>query len=265
MENRLWKSLEKLKDSVRGKKIILFGPPGSGKGNRSRDLEALGLVHVSSGIALRTTVKEDPESGLSKKASSYMERGELVPDEIIVPIIMNHLIQEKCQKNGFVLDGFPRTKAQAEALFSKIKIDLALYLDVPRKFLVFGIIEGKRRVCIECATGYSDFDPPHIEGVCDKCGGRLERRADDQVETIENRLKLYDKQTNPFLPYIKTQTILEILPITVSDKEEINEKHLKMLKGQVYWVEADDGSRARMLNLEGMRERLYNLLAERFK
>ncbi len=265
MESHLWKNLDKLKDAVRGKKILLFGPPGSGKGNRSRDLEALGLIHVSSGIALRAKVKEDQESELSKNASSYMERGELVPDEIIVPIIMDHLSQEKCQKNGFVLDGFPRTKAQAEALFSKIKIDLALYLDVPRKFLVFGIIEGKRRVCVECATGYSDFDPPHIEGVCDKCGGRLERRADDQVETIENRLKLYDKQTKPFLPYIKTQTTLEILPITVSDKEEIIKKHLKTLEGQVYWVETDEGGKARMLNLEGMRERLYNLLGKRFQ
>jgi adenylate kinase len=265
MENRLWKNLEKLKDAVRGKKILLFGPPGSGKGNRSRDLEALGLVHVSSGIALRATIKDDPESELSKNARSCMERGELVPDEIIVPIIMNHLSQEKCQKNGFILDGFPRTKVQAEALFSKIKIDLALYLDVPRKFLVFGIIEGNRRICVECATGYSDFDLPHIEGICDKCGGRLVRRADDQVETIENRLKLYDEQTKPFLSYIKTHTTLEILPITVSDKDKIDKKFLKTLKGQVYWVDTDEGGKARMLNLEGMRERLYNLLAEKFK
>jgi len=264
MENHLWKNLDKLKDAVRGKKILLFGPPGSGKGNRSRDLEALGLVHVSSGIALRATVKDDPESELSKSASSYMERGELVPDEIIVPIIMNHLSQEKCQKNGFVLDGFPRTKAQAEALFLKINIDLALYLNVPRKFLVFGIIEGNRRICVECSTGYSDFDLPHIEGICDKCGGKLVRRADDHIETLENRLKLYDEQTKPFLSYIKTQTTLEILPITVSDKDEIDEKYLKTLKGQVYWVETDEGGKARMLNLEGMRERLYNLLTERF-
>jgi len=264
MKNHLWKNLEKLKDAVRGKKILLFGPPGSGKGNRSRDLEALGLVHVSSGIALRAKVKDDPESELSENAASYMERGELVPDEIIVPIIMDHLSREKCQKNGFVLDGFPRTKAQAEALFSKIKIDLALYLDVPRKFLVYGIIEGKRRICVDCATGYSDFDLPHIEGICDKCGGRLVKRADDHIETIENRLKLYDEQTKPFLPYIKKKTTLDILPITARDEEEIDEKYLKTLKGQVYWVETDDGGKARILNLEGMRERLYNLLAERF-
>jgi adenylate kinase len=155
MKSHLWKDLDRLKDAVRGKKILLFGPPGSGKGNRSRDLEALGRVHDSSGIGLRAKVKDEPESELSKNAASFMEQGELVPDEIIVPIIMDHLRSEKCQENGFVLDGFPRTQAQAEALFSKIKIDLALYLDVPQKFLVFGIIEGNRRVCVECATGSS--------------------------------------------------------------------------------------------------------------
>ena len=264
MKSRPWKSLDKLKDAVRGKKILLFGPPGSGKGNRSRDLEALGLVHVSSGIALRAAVKDDPESDLSKNAASYMEQGVLVPDEIIVPIIMEHLSQEKCQANGFVLDGFPRTQAQAEALFSKIKIDLALLLDVPRKFLVFGIIEGNRRVCAACDTGYSDFDLPHIEGICDKCGGKLVKRADDRIETIEHRLKLYDEQTQPFLPFIKTKTALKTLSITVRDEENVDEKYLKTLKGQLYWVETDNGVKARMLNLEGMRERLYNLLAEKF-
>ena len=263
MKNHPWRNLDKLKNAARGKKILLFGPPGSGKGNRSRDLEALGLVHVSSGIALRAAVKDDPESKLSKNAASYMEQGALVPDEIIVPIIMEHLNREECQINGFILDGFPRTQAQAEALFSKIKIDLALYLDVPRKFLVFGIIEGNRRICVECATGYSDFDLPHIEGVCDKCGGKLVIRADDHIETIEKRLKLYDEQTKPFLPHIQAKTTLEILSITVKDEEDVDEKYLKKLKGQVYRVETDKGVKARMLNLEGMRERLYNLLAEK--
>ncbi len=264
MKHRLWKNLDKLKNAVRGKKILLLGPPGSGKGNRSRDLEALGLVHVSSGIALRAAVKDDPDSELSQKAASYMEKGTLVPDEIIVPIILEHLSEEKCQTNGFILDGFPRTQAQAEVLFSKIKIDLALYLAVPRKFLVFGIIEGNRRVCVECATGYSDFDLPHIEGICDKCGGKLVTRVDDQIETIEHRLKLYDEQTQPFLPYIKENTALETLSITVRDEEKVDDKYLKTMKGQVYWVETDNGAKARMLNLEGMRERLYNLLAQKF-
>lgn len=257
-------NLEKLKAAIKGKKILVFGPPGCGKGNRSRDLEALGLVHVSSGIALRARIRDEPDSELSKKATDFMKRGELVPDDIVVPIIMEHLNREECRNNGFVLDGFPRTKAQADVLFSQVDIDLVLYLDVPRKFLLYGIVEGSRRVCVDCATGYSDFDPPRMEGVCDKCGGKLIRRADDNIKTIENRLKLYEEQTKPFLQDIQKKANVEILPITVSDEEAIDDKYFKKLKGQIYWAETDQGGKSRMLNLEGMRKRLYNLLAEKF-
>jgi len=201
---------------------------------------------------------------LSKKAVDFMKRGKLVPDDIIVPIIMEHLNQKEYRKNGFILDGFPRTKAQAEVLFSQVDIELVLYLDVPRKFLLYGIVEGNRRICVDCSAGYSDFDPPKVKGVCDKCGGKLIRRADDNIKTIENRLKLYDEQTKSFLPDIESKTNVEILPITVSDEEVIDDKYLKKLKGQVYWVQTDQGGKARMLNLEGMRKRLYNLLAEKF-
>ena len=257
-------NLEKLKAAVRGKKIILFGPPGCGKGNRARDLKALGLVHVASGIALRAKVRDEADSELSKKAFEFMKRGDLIPDEIVVHIVMERLNREECRKNGFVLDGFPRTKAQAEVLFSQFDIDLVLYLDVPQKFLVYGVVEGHRRVCIDCATGYSDFDPPLVEGVCDKCGGRLVRRADDNTETIENRLKLYDERTKSFLQDLEVKGIVEVLPITVSDDVEIDDKYLKKLKGEVYWGQTDRVGKARMLNLEGMRKRLYKLLAEKF-
>jgi adenylate kinase len=257
-------NLGKLKSAIKGKKILLFGPPGCGKGNRSGDLEALGIVHVSSGIALRARVRDEPDSELSKKATDFMKRGELVPDDIVVPVIMEHLDREECHKNGFVLDGFPRTKAQADVLFSQVDIDLVLFLDVPRKFLLYGIIEGNRRVCVDCATGYSDFDPPRVEGVCDKCGGKLIRRADDNIKTIENRLKVYEEQTKPFLKDIQTKANIEILPITVSDEEVIDDKYLKKSKGRVYWVQTDQGGKSRMLNLGGMRKRLYTLLAEKF-
>jgi len=256
--------LEKLKTAVKGKQIILIGPPGCGKGNRSRDLKSLGLVHVASGIALRTKVHDDPESDLSKKAFEYMKRGDLVPDEIVVHIVMEHLSRKECLDNGFVLDGFPRTKAQSDVLFSKVAPDLVLDLDVPRSFLIFGIVIGNRRACVDCATGYSDFDPPRVEGICDKCGGELLKRPDDNTETIETRLKLYDEQTRSFLPDIKAKGIVEVLPITVDDDEEIDEKYLKKLKGEVYRVETDGGGSARMLNLEGMRNRLYSLLVKRF-
>ncbi|GAI18766.1 unnamed protein product, partial [marine sediment metagenome] len=114
------------------------------------------------------------------------------------------------------------------------------------------------------ATGYSDFDPPRKEGVCDKCAGKLIKRTDDNVKTVENRLKLYEEQTKLFLQDIEIKATVEILPITVSDEEVIDDKYLKKLKGRVYWVQTDQGGKARMLNLEGMKKRLYNLLAETF-
>ncbi|MEE8167710.1 MAG: nucleoside monophosphate kinase [Candidatus Hydrothermarchaeales archaeon] len=257
-------NLEKLKAAVKGNKILLFGPPGCGKGNRSRDLKALGLLHIAAGIALRAKVREDPDSGLSKKALDFMKRGDLVPDEIVVPIVMEHLNRKECQENGFVLDGFPRTKAQADVLFSQVDLNLVLYLDVPRKFLSYGVVESNRRACVDCSTGYSDFDPPKVEGVCDKCGGKLVKRVDDNIETIENRLNLYDEKTKSFLQDLEAKGIVELLPITVGDDEEIDDKYLKKLKGEVYWVQTDHGGKARMLNLEGMKERLYKLLAEKF-
>jgi adenylate kinase len=219
---------------------------------------------VASGIALRGRIRDNPDSELSIKASGFMSRGELVPDEIIVPIIMEHLNSRECIENGFVLDGFPRTKAQAEILLSQIDLHLALYLDVPSKFLSYGVIEGNRRACEKCSAGYSNFDPPRSVGLCDKCGGNLVRRIDDNLEVIEKRLQQYDNQNESLLPFIKSKVAIEILPITVTNHEQVNEKHLKKFKGSIYMVETDDGDKKRMLNLEGMRERLYRLLADRF-
>ena len=220
-------NLQKLKALVRGKKIVLVGPPGSGKGNRSDDLKALGLVHVASGIALRARVRDDPDSELSQKALEFMKQGDLVPDEIVVPIVMEHLNRQECRENGLVLDGFPRNKAQAEILFSRIDIDLVLHLDVPRKHLVYGVVQANRRSCVDCAAGYSDFTSPMVEGVCDKCGGKIVKRADDNAETIENRLNLYEEETKPFLPDLEVKGILEVLPITVIDDDVIDDKYLK--------------------------------------
>ncbi len=256
--------LEKLKAAVRGKRIHLFGPPGCGKGNRSKDLQALGLIHVASGIALRAKVRDDPDSELSKTARDVMARGELVPDAIVVPVVMEHLERPECREQGFVLDGFPRTKAQADLLFSKADLDLVLHLEVPRKFLVYGVVQGARRACSACAAGYSDFDPPKVEGLCDRCGGEIVRRADDNAETIARRLDGYDAETKAFLPDLEARGIVEVLPITLGDDVEIDEGYLKKLRGEVYRVETDDGSKVRMLNLDGMRERLYRFLAEKF-
>ena len=258
------KSMEKLKAAVKGKKIILFGPPGGGKGNRSKDLKELGLVHVASGIALRACVRDDAESELSKKAKDYMERGALVPDDIVVPIVMEHLKKEECVENGFVLDGFPRKKSQSDVLFSEMDIDLVLYLDVPRKHLVYGVVEANRRACSKCAAGYSDFDQPAAAGVCDKCGGEIVHRADDNAETIKNRLDLYEGETKAFLSDLEAKGIVKLLPITVSDDEEFDVTKLKTLMGEVYRTETDQGESVRMLNFVGMRERLFDILAEKF-
>jgi adenylate kinase len=256
--------LEALSSTVRGAKILLFGPPGCGKGNRSRDLEELGLVHVSSGIALRERTRRDPDSDLSRRARELMERGELVTDDIIVPMVMEHIGRPECLERGYVLDGFPRTKAQADVLLSQVKLDLVLVLDVPRRFLVYGVVAGNRRSCEDCQKGYSDFDPPLAEGICDKCGGRIVRRADDTTETIESRLELFDRRTRVFLPDLEAKVPVTTLPITVESEQHMDEKYLKKLMREVYWVETDDGRRARMLNLQGMRRRLHALLAETF-
>jgi adenylate kinase len=260
--------MEALASAVGGKRILLFGPPGCGKGNRSRDLEELGLVHVASGIALREKIRRDPDAELSRRARDLMDRGELVTDDIIVPIVTEHVGRHvgrpECRERGFVLDGFPRTKAQADVLLSQVGLDLVLRLEVPRRFLVYGIVEGNRRTCVDCKKGYSDFDPPKAEGICDVCGGRMVRRADDKTATIESRLRLYDRQTSVLLPDLAAQVPVRDLPITVGSDERVEEQSLKKLRGEVYWVVTDDGERARMLNLAGMRKRLHRLLAETF-
>jgi len=215
-------------------------------------------------MALRAKVRDDPGSDLSKTARDVMESGGLVPDEIVVPIVMEHLERPECREHGFVLDGFPRTRAQADLLFSKVDLDLVLHLDVPRNFLVYGVVEGNRRACAACAAGYSDFDPPRVEGRCDRCGGEIVTRADDNAATIERRLDSYDAETKAFLPDLVARGIVEVLPITVCDDEEIDQRYLKTLRGEVYRVETEAGTRARMLNLEGMRERLYRFLTEKF-
>lgn len=256
--------LQKLKAAMGGKRIHLFGPPGCGKGNRSKDLQALGLVHVASGIALRARVSDDPDSELSKTAKAVMARGALVPDEIVVPIVMEHLQRPQCREHGFVLDGFPRTRAQAGLLFKKVDLDLVIHLEVPRNFLVYGVVNGNRRACSVCASGYSDFDPPRQEGICDSCGGAIVSRADDNAQTIEKRLDGYDVETRAFLPDLEARGIVQRLPITVGDDEEIDERYLKKLNGQVYRVETDNGTMARMLNLQGMRQRLHRFLSRQF-
>jgi adenylate kinase len=257
------KNLEKLKAAIKGKKILLLGPTGSGKGNRSKDLEALGLLHIGLGTIFRERVRNDPFSELSQKIIETTKKGTLLPNEIVVPIVMDYLNQRDCQESGFVLDGFPRTKAQADLLLQTMELDLILLLDVPKAFLIDGIMRFNRHSCVKCLTTYSDFDLPGREGICDKCGNKLIRRMSDSVERVTTRLTIYEEAIKAFLPDLEAKGIVQVLSIIVADDEKIEDSYLKKLKGEIYWVQTDDGAKARMLNYEGMRKRLYGILAER--
>lgn len=255
---------ERLKEAVKGKKIILLGLKGSGKGNRARELKALGLVHIGLGNIFRDIVKKDPTSELSTKITETTRKGELLPDEIVFPKVRERLNQEDCQKHGFVLEGYPRTKIQAELLLSEISLDLVILLDVPKAFLVDGIVRFNRQSCPDCGAIYSDFDPPEKEGICDRCGHNLLTRRSDNLDVIKARLSSDEVQLTSFLPLLKKRGLVEILPITVSDDVKIDKKYLKTLGEKIYWVQTDDGRKARMLNYDGMRTRLYDLLEKRF-
>jgi len=183
--------------------LIFIGPPGAGKGTQAAMLEeALGLKQVSSGDLFRENLKNQTELGLLAK--SYMDRGELVPDNVTISMIKERLTRPDCEK-GAILDGFPRTLEQAKALDGMLtsqgsKIDLVPALTVPDEELM-GRLTG-RRVCRNCgATYHMLFMPPKVEGVCDKCGGELYQRSDDSPETVLNRLYVYYKQTSPLIGY----------------------------------------------------------------
>ncbi len=179
--------------------LILIGPPGAGKGTQGEILaEKLGIDTISTGVMLRTAIKEGTEVG--KLAEGYINDGKLVPDDVIVAIVKERLSKPDTAK-GFILDGFPRTVAQAEALTQTgIRIDKVLLLEVPDEAIVERL--SSRRECSKCGAPYSlIYNKPQKEGVCDRCGGSLIQRADDNPETIKNRLSVYHTQTEPIKEY----------------------------------------------------------------
>jgi adenylate kinase len=190
--------------------IILLGPPGAGKGTQAKMLvDKYGIPQISTGDILRANLKAQTELGL--EAKKYMDAGKLVPDEVVIGIIDNRIGEEDCQ-NGYMLDGFPRTVAQAEALDGILDrrgagIDHVISIEVPNDELM-GRLTG-RRTCRQCGQGFHVmFDPPKAEGVCDKCGGELYQRDDDNEETVGNRLKVYADQTEPLIAYYKNKQLL---------------------------------------------------------
>lgn len=190
--------------------IMLFGAPGAGKGTQAKYIiEKYGIPQISTGDILRAAVKEGTPMGLEAKAC--MEAGKLVSDEIIVGIIKDRLAKDDCKK-GFILDGFPRTIAQAEALEvlmqeMGIKLDKVISLNVPDELIV-GRVVG-RRVCKDCGGSFHvEFNPPKVEGVCDFCGGELIQRKDDSAETVGKRLQEYHSQTAPLFDFYMERGIL---------------------------------------------------------
>ena len=190
--------------------IMLFGAPGAGKGTQAKYIiEKYGIPQISTGDILRAAVKEGTPMGLEAKAC--MEAGKLVSDEIIIGIIKDRLAKDDCKK-GFILDGFPRTIAQAEALEvlmqeMGIKLDKVISLNVPDELIV-GRVVG-RRVCKECGGSFHvEFNPSKVEGVCDFCGGELIQRKDDSAETVGKRLKEYHSQTAPLFDFYMERGIL---------------------------------------------------------
>ena len=192
-------------------KLLIMGRPGAGKGTQAVNIkEYYNIPHISTGDMFRAAIKNQTKLGVLAK--SYMDQGQLVPDEVTIGIVKERLLEDDCKK-GFLLDGFPRTIAQAEALDeflneNQIKLDSVLDVNVPAEILVRRMVG--RRVCKGCgATFHVEFNAPKVEGVCDNCGTALIQRADDTEATAVNRLSVYDNQTAPLLEFYSKQNILK--------------------------------------------------------
>jgi adenylate kinase len=202
-------------------KIIMLGAPGAGKGTQAKRIaEKYSIPHISTGDIFRANIKEGTELG--KKAKEYMDQGLLVPDELVVDLVVDRVGQTDC-KNGYVLDGFPRTIPQAESLDAALaklgeKMDYAIDVDVPDENIVSRM--GGRRACVGCgATYHVVFNPTKTEGICDVCGEKLILRDDDQPETVQKRLDVYHEQTQPLIEYYTKAGILKTVDGTVAMDE----------------------------------------------
>lgn len=201
-------------------KLLIMGPPGAGKGTQAEVLvKELKITHISTGDMFRAAIKEGTDMG--KKAKEYMDKGALVPDEVVVGMVRDRLSKPDCA-TGFLLDGFPRTLDQAKALDAtlkemNIKLDGVVNIAVPREKLMDRLTG--RRVCRGCGASYHVlFNQPKVEGQCNSCGGELYQRSDDNEEAVGNRLDVYEAQTQPLIDYYKEQGLL----LNVNGDQEIN-------------------------------------------
>jgi len=202
-------------------KIIMLGAPGAGKGTQAQMIcDKYNIPHISTGDLFRSNIKNGTELG--KKAKEYMDKGQLVPDELTVELLLDRVANEDC-KNGYVLDGFPRTIPQAKVLddeLSKLndKVDFAINVDVPDENIVRRM--SGRRACLKCgATYHIEYIPSKQEGICDRCGSELVQRDDDKPETVKNRLSVYHDQTQPLISFYEEKGILK----TVDGTKDMND------------------------------------------
>lgn len=210
-------------------RTILLGPPGAGKGTQAvKIVEKYNIPHISTGDIFRENIKNETELG--NRAKAYMDRGELVPDELVVEIATDRLTKDDC-KNGFLLDGFPRTIFQAEKLDEFLaqrgeKIDKVINIDVEKDALVKRITG--RRVCKSCGASYHMVNiPPKKDGVCDLCNGELIQRADDTEETVLNRIDVYNKQTKPLVDYYDKAGVI----INIDGNKDLDDVLADIVKG----------------------------------
>ena len=198
-------------------KITIMGPPGGGKGTQSEILsEKLSIPHISTGAIIRSAIREKTELG--KVAEDYIANGQLVPDKLVIDMVSKRLSEKDCE-NGYILDGFPRTLPQADAMDEiGIELDYALNLLVSDEVIVDRL--SGRRECKACAAPYHvKFNPPEKEGVCDKCGGVLITRADDVPDTIRQRLSVYHSETEPLVEFYKKKDVL----VNVTGRDSIED------------------------------------------
>ncbi len=206
-------------------KIIMLGAPGAGKGTQAQMIaDKFNIPHISTGDIFRANIKNGTELG--KKAKEFMDKGLLVPDELTVQLLLDRVANDDC-KNGYVLDGFPRTIPQADVLDAELtklgdKVDFAVNVDVPDENIVRRM--SGRRACLKCgATYHIEHIPPKTEGICDKCGSELVQREDDKPETVQNRLSVYHEQTQPLIDYYDKKNILKTVDGTKDMQEVFNE------------------------------------------
>ena len=202
-------------------KIVMLGAPGAGKGTQAVNIaKEFNIPHISTGDIFRANIKNQTELGM--KAKSYMDKGALVPDDITIGMLLDRIVDNDC-RNGFVLDGFPRTIPQAESLKAALslqdtRIDHAVDIEVPDEVITKRM--GGRRSCPKCGGTYHIvFNPPKKEGICDNCGSELVQRADDKPETVLERLKTYHEQTQPLIDFYKNEGVLSVVDGTKKPDE----------------------------------------------